>query len=132
MMHDSTDAMDATVSEKPLAGSMAAAEKLSLTDSDQREKSRSIEEASHRADFDTLVELASSTGGLLTDDLRRQACVSPFLANCSWNLKLMHELGRATSIGFHARGDDTGSAKADKSHSLDRPTPSPRRGPGST
>ncbi len=83
-MHDSTDAMDTGVSEKPLAGSMAAAEKLLLTDADQREKSRRIEEASHRADLDTLVELASSTGGLLTDDLRRQACESPL---CSPNVR---------------------------------------------
>ncbi|KAJ9607328.1 GTPase-activating protein gyp8 [Cladophialophora chaetospira] len=65
--------MDASVSEKQLAGSMVAVEKLSLTDAEQREKTKRIEEACHRNRFGTLVELAASTGGLLTDHLRRKA-----------------------------------------------------------
>ncbi|EXJ95262.1 hypothetical protein A1O1_00382 [Capronia coronata CBS 617.96] len=40
---------------------------------DDREKRKSIEEACVRRDFETLVRLATSTGGLLTDELRRQA-----------------------------------------------------------
>jgi hypothetical protein len=45
-----------------------------------QQKLKSIAEACERFDFEALVELATSTGGLLTDDLRRRACaylVSP-------------------------------------------------------
>ncbi|KIW73317.1 hypothetical protein PV04_01448 [Phialophora macrospora] len=69
--------MDATVSGKPLTGSMASAEKLSSTDTDGDEKSQRIEQACRQKNVGALIELASSTGGLLVDDLRCKAW--PFL-----------------------------------------------------
>ncbi|EXJ64261.1 hypothetical protein A1O7_00597 [Cladophialophora yegresii CBS 114405] len=65
--------MDTTVSEKPLTGSMASAAKLSLTDADKHDKTRRIQQACHQKHVSVLIELASSTGGLLADDLRRKA-----------------------------------------------------------
>ncbi|KIW49976.1 hypothetical protein PV05_11603 [Exophiala xenobiotica] len=50
-------------------------------DQSQKEKYRVIEEACRLGDFDTLVKLATSTGGLLTDELRRQAW--PILLGCN-------------------------------------------------
>jgi len=40
-----------------------------------QQKLKSIEDACERSDFDALVKLATSTGGLLTDSLRRKACM---------------------------------------------------------
>ncbi|ETI28193.1 hypothetical protein G647_00642 [Cladophialophora carrionii CBS 160.54] len=65
--------MDTAVSEKPLTGSMASAAKLSLTDADEHDKRQRIEQACRQQDVRALIELASSTGGLLADDLRRKA-----------------------------------------------------------
>ena len=76
-MQYNTDTMDENVSEKPLTGSMALSEKLSMSDADRHEKSKRIQEACLQRDFRTLVRLATSTGGLLTDELRQQACMSP-------------------------------------------------------
>jgi hypothetical protein len=42
------------------------------------EKSREIREACQDADIEALVKLSSSKGGLLHDDLRKQACRYPF------------------------------------------------------
>ena len=81
------DNMDSGVSEKTsMTGPMTSAEMLSLTDAVQHVKSARIEEACQHRDLDTLVELARSTGGLLTDKLRQQACMSslPYqLGSCS-------------------------------------------------
>lgn len=54
-------------------------------DQDQSEKCRSISQACAQHDVETLVKLATATGGLLTDELRRQACMSlyPF-RNSYW------------------------------------------------
>jgi hypothetical protein len=79
---------------------MASAEKPALTDADEYEKRQRIEQACRQRDVGALVELASSTGGLLVDDLRRKACMSPLLAPSSWHLTLMHELERAVPTGF--------------------------------
>lgn len=76
-MHSGTDTMDERVSEKELTGSMASSEKLSLTDPNQSQKRRRIQEACHQQQVETLVELASSTGGLCSDDLRQLACTLP-------------------------------------------------------
>lgn len=46
-----------------------------------QDKRKSIEEACKRHDFETLVRLATSTGGLLTDELRQQACMSFLLSH---------------------------------------------------
>jgi len=50
-------------------------------DQSQKEKHQAIEEACRLGDFSTLVKLATSTGGLLTDELRRQAW--PILLGCN-------------------------------------------------
>ncbi|KIX06310.1 uncharacterized protein Z518_04285 [Rhinocladiella mackenziei CBS 650.93] len=55
------------------------ANQLSM-DLEYSRKRDSIEQACARGDFDALVRLATSTGGLLTDDLRRQAW--PILLGC--------------------------------------------------
>jgi len=47
-------------------------------DQDQNEKCRAIEDACKQVDLSALVKLATSTGGLVTDEARRQACMSPY------------------------------------------------------
>ncbi|EHY58066.1 GTPase-activating protein gyp8 [Exophiala dermatitidis] len=69
--------MESDLSDTPLAGSKEHSGHLSEQD---QEKRKAIQEACGRRDFATLVELATSTGGLLTDELRRQAW--PILLGC--------------------------------------------------
>lgn len=70
--------MDPEISEKSNVGALATSKELIPRDIEQRGKSCSIQGACERGDFQTLVELATSTGGLLTDELRGQACMSPY------------------------------------------------------
>ncbi|OAL36795.1 hypothetical protein AYO20_03850 [Fonsecaea nubica] len=72
-MHCGADTVGAAVNQKQLSASMASAEKLPLSDVDATAKAESIQEACRQRDFVALVKLATSTGGLLTDELRRQA-----------------------------------------------------------
>lgn len=57
-----------------------------------QQKLKSIEEACERLDFEAIVELATSTGGLLTDELRRKACAYLVLFICGTSLTV--EKGR--------------------------------------
>ncbi|OAG37855.1 hypothetical protein AYO21_07961 [Fonsecaea monophora] len=72
-MHCGADTVGAAVNQKQLSASMASAEKVPLSDVDAIAKAESIQEACRQRDFVALVTLATSTGGLLTDELRRQA-----------------------------------------------------------
>lgn len=47
---------------------------MQVSSNGTQQKVKAIEDACKRLDFDALVELATSTGGLLTDELRRRAC----------------------------------------------------------
>ncbi|OAP59070.1 hypothetical protein AYL99_06368 [Fonsecaea erecta] len=80
-MHCGADTVGAAVNQKQMTASMASAEKNSLTDPECSAKPQSILEACRQRDFAALVTLATSTGGLLTDELRRQAW--PILLGCT-------------------------------------------------
>lgn len=47
---------------------------MQVSSNGAQQKAKSIQDACERIDFKALVELATSTGGLLTDELRRRAC----------------------------------------------------------
>lgn len=47
---------------------------MQMSNHGTQQKLMSIEAACERFDFEALVELATSAGGLLTDELRRRAC----------------------------------------------------------
>ncbi|EXJ89440.1 hypothetical protein A1O3_02507 [Capronia epimyces CBS 606.96] len=68
-MHEAAG-MGSTCNEKPVPGLSESSER---TPGEGQEKGKAIQEACERRDFETLARLATSTGGLLTDDLRRQA-----------------------------------------------------------
>ncbi|EXJ61471.1 uncharacterized protein A1O5_11787 [Cladophialophora psammophila CBS 110553] len=80
-MHRGADTVDAAVIQKQLTASMPSAEKPPSADLQGPDKAEAIQDACRQRDFAALVKLATSTGGLLTDDLRRQAW--PILLGCT-------------------------------------------------
>ena len=96
-MSDRAARMDSVLNDNSLH-EMSKPSVMPMSANGTQQKLQSIEEACQRLDFDTLVELATSTGGLLTDELRRRACTPSSSHECIRGTSLI--FGRANIIGL--------------------------------